>query len=145
VTPGARRVVSCVGLVLCGVVILWVNVLDSGRSGAGGLLAGGPAAGAATHIYGSKTAPARMLFEGLSYLAMLALGLAAVLAAVERAQRVVAAAGIAGVAISLHSVAMLVMDRRPTWLVDLVATLLALVGCSLAAGFAMSRSRGAGR
>lgn len=117
-------------LVACA-VSLWVDVLDSGLSGAGALLTSERTA-LDGHIYGAKNAPARMLFEAASYVGLLILLAAGILAAMGRMSRFVAAAGAIGVVVGVHRIVMLLIDQRPSWLFDLSITVVAVVGCAVA-------------
>jgi hypothetical protein len=118
-----------------------VSVLDSGRSGGGHLLFGREAA---THLYGPKHALTRMLFDGVSYVTSMVLFFACVLALGRRNNRFVVLAGFLGAAVSVHEIVMLLVDRRRTWQLDLVAASVAAVGC-IAAAFAAGRTAAAPR
>jgi hypothetical protein len=124
--------VAALTLAFAAIVTLWVDLADSGRSGVGTLLAGGGKSATVEHVYGAKSSPLRMLYEAVGYIGLLAQGLAAVLIAMGKAARFVQLAAVLGTLLSAHRCALVLVDQRPTWIVDLVASVVTLAGCVLA-------------
>lgn len=120
-------------LLVAAAVTFWVDLADSGRSGFGQLIGTAPSGGARDHLYGDKAAGARMLYEGLSYVALLLQLIGAVLVALGLARRLVLVAATVGALASLHRCVLVVLDQRHSWMLDLALSVVALAGCALAA------------